>query len=145
MFQDPSLPPREYGLSQQQLSRQPKDPCRRELVWNSQSMQSISLEDISHQFQTFLGYNDPSSSEFLLRHRRGQYAAQTVHRCPGYNRTEIMLTPDITQIAIVSHSTPLPHEICPVCKKVVQDAEIFNCICGNIGKLRDNFNVFLCD
>ena len=26
------------------------------------------------------------------------------------------------------------HEICPVCKEIVQDAEIFPCICGGYGK-----------
>ena len=36
--------------------------------------------------------------------------------------------------AIVSHLTPTPHEICPVCKEIVQDAEIFACSCGGDSK-----------
>jgi hypothetical protein len=56
--------------------------------------------------------------------------ARTAHRCPGYNRIEITLTANITRSAIVSHSSPIPHEICPVCKEVVKDTDIFNCICG---------------
>ena len=59
---------------------------------------------------------------------------KTVHWCPGYNRIEITLTPDIARSAIISHLTPIPHEICPVCKEVVKDAEIFACICGRVGK-----------
>ena len=54
--------------------------------------------------------------------------------CSGYNRVKITLTPDIAQSAIVSHLTPIPHEICPVCKEIVKDAEIFACICGRDGK-----------
>jgi hypothetical protein len=45
-----------------------------------------------------------------------------------------MLTPDIARSAIVSHLTPTPHEICPVCKEIVKGAEIFACICGPAGK-----------
>ena len=69
-----------------------------------------------------------------LNHRRGRYMARTAHRCPGYNRTEITLTANITCSTIVSHSSPIPHETCPVCKQVVKDTDVFNCICGSDGE-----------
>ena len=109
----------------------PSAPHRRELVWKSQEHEVVSLEDIAHQFQDFI---HTFSTQSTLSHRRGRYTTKTAHRCPGYNRIEITLTTDIARSAIVSHLTPTPHEICPVCKEIVQDAEIFACICGGDGK-----------
>ncbi|KAF8161532.1 hypothetical protein B0H34DRAFT_796306 [Crassisporium funariophilum] len=107
----------------------PTSGSRRELVWKPSITENISLHDISHQFQDFLAAF-PSSENLSLKGRRGRYISKAAHRCPGYNRIEITLTTDITRSAFVSHFTPTPHEICPVCKEVVKDAEIFNCICG---------------
>jgi hypothetical protein len=104
---------------------------RRELVWKSQKNETVSLEEIARQFQSFLL---TSSTELEFGRRRGRYTTKTAHRCPGYNRIEITLTPEIARSAIVSHLTPTPHEICPVCKEIVKDAEIFACICGREGK-----------
>ena len=129
----PSSPTREGPSSQ--ISHQPLLPSRRrqELVWKSPTAEAVSLNDISHQFQNFLNA-DLFSSQPALNRRRGRYAARTAHRCPGYNRIEITLTADITRSAIVSHSSPIPHEICLVCKEVVKDTDIFNCMCGNSGE-----------
>jgi len=106
---------------------------RQELVWKSPTAEAVSLNDISRQFQNFLNAY-LLSSEPALNHRRGRYTARTSHRCPGYNRIEITLTANITRSAIVSHSSPLPHEICPVCKEVVNCTDVFNCICGGDGE-----------
>ena len=114
------------------LERLPIEGHRRELVWKSENETNSSLEDICHEFKTFLAGLSPSSEPTLHR-RRGRYTVRTAHRCPGYNRTEITLAPSIARSAIVSHFTPLPHEICPVCQRVVQDLEIFDCICGRGG------------
>lgn len=114
------------------VGKLPIDGHRRELVWKSQNEKNSSLQDICFEFKAFLD-TLPPSSEPALQRRRGRYTVRTAHRCPGYNRTEITLTPSITRSAIVSHSTPLPHEICPVCDRVVQDVEIFDCICGGQG------------
>ena len=111
--------------------RQP-DGRRQELIWKSAAGVRVTLDDISLQFQDFL-YSHPPSSEPILNRRRGRYMTRTSHRCPGYNRIEITLTPDIGRSAIVSHSSPTPGEICPVCKEVVREAEVFNCVCGNYG------------
>ena len=106
---------------------------RQELVWKSPTTEDVNLNDISHQFQNFLNAYLLSPASALHR-RRGRYTARTAHRCPGYNRIEITLTANITRSAIVSHSSPIPQEICPVCKKVVKDTDIFNCICGGDGE-----------
>jgi len=105
------------------------DGHRRELVWKPQDEVYLSLEGIYFEFKAFLD-NLPPSSKPALHRLRGRYTIGTVHRCPGYNRAEITLSPSIARSAIVSHSTPLPNEICPVCNRVVQDVEIFDCICG---------------
>ncbi|KAF8798370.1 hypothetical protein BYT27DRAFT_7203460 [Phlegmacium glaucopus] len=115
--------------SKKALGKLPIGGHRRELVWKPENEENSSLGDICLEFKSFLD-NLPASSKLTLRRRRGRYAARTVHRCPGYHRTEITLTPSIMRSAIVSHSTPLPHEICSVCNRVVKDVEIFNCVCG---------------
>ena len=132
----PSAPQLHADLLSSPSSRRllPKSsPCayRRELVWKSQNNETVSLEEIARQFQSFLL---KFSRELGFNRRRGRYTTKTAHRCPGYNRIEITLTPDIARSAIVSHLTPIPHEICPVCKEVVKDAEIFACICGRDGR-----------
>ena len=110
------------------LKRRP-DGHRQELVWRPPTHGTIILSEISRDFQYFLNVNI-SSLEPALSRRRGHYSTRTPHRCPGYNRTEITLTPDITRSAIVTHSSPTLHEICPVCREVVKDTEVFNCFCG---------------
>lgn len=113
---------------------------RQELVWKSLTADTVTLKDISCHFQSFLTYHR-SSSEPVLSRRRGRYTARTSHRCPGYSRIEVTLTTDILRSAIVSHSSPTPGEICPVCKEVVEE-EILNCLCGNFGELSRVFAVF---
>jgi len=111
------------------LKRRPNGR-RQELVWRPPTHETIILSEIFRDFQYFLDTNR-SSLEPTLNRRRGRYTARTPHRCPGYNRIEITLTPKITRSAIVTHSSPTLHEICPVCGQVVKDTEILNCICGN--------------
>ena len=106
---------------------------RQELVWKPSSAATITLNEISRDFQYFVNATS-SNSEPTLSRRRGRSTTQTAHRCPGYNRIEITLTSEIERSVIVSHASPTPYEICPVCKEVVKDAEIFNCICGGIGE-----------
>jgi len=107
---------------------------RRELVWKSRKQGHLSLDEISQQFRYFLRDFLPIPSNPVLQRRRGRYSTTTPHRCPGYNREEITLTPEVSKSAIVSHLTPTPHEICLVCGKVVRDAEPFHCVCGKGGE-----------
>ena len=109
-------------------SRRPPSPsARRELVWKSKNNETISLEDIAHQFQSFLL---TFSTKVDFNRRRGRYTTKTAHRCPGYNRIEITLTPNIARSAIVSHLTPIPHDV-PCLKEICKRCA---CICGRDGK-----------
>ena len=122
--------------------RSPRKPtptadCR-ELVWKSQNYEPVSLEDIARQFQDFM---HTPFTEFALNHRRGRYTTKTAHQCLGYSRIEITLTTDLAQSAIVSHLTPTLHEICPVFKEIVKDAETFACICGADGKFAYKYHL----
>jgi hypothetical protein len=132
-----TLPATSFAASGSSSSRRPPPKStpracpRRELIWKYQKHETVSLENIASQFQDFLR---TSSAQLAFNHRRGRYTTKTAHRCPGYNRIEITLTTDIARSAIVSHLTPTPHEICPVCKETVKDAEIFACICGGDGE-----------
>ena len=114
--------------------KKPPRGRRQELVWKPSSAETITLNEISRNFQYFVNANSSAASEPTLSRRRGRYTTRTSHRCPGYNRIEITLTSDIEHSAIVSHASPTPHEICPVCKEVVKDSEIFNCMCGGQGE-----------
>ncbi|KAF8798373.1 hypothetical protein BYT27DRAFT_6903061 [Phlegmacium glaucopus] len=117
--------------SKNPLGKLPIGGHRRELVWKPENEKKTSVGDICSEFKSFL--NDlPASSEPALHRRRGRHANRTGHRCPGYNHTEISLTPSIMGSAIVSHCTPLPREICLVCNRVVKDVETFDCICGGV-------------
>ena len=130
----PSAPPLHAALpNASSMSRKTLSSSarRRELVWRSDGIGTVSLEEIARQFKSSVL---TFSTELEFNHRRGRYTTKTAHRCPGYSRIEITLTPDIARSAVVSHLTPIPHEICPVCKEIVKDAEIFACICGRDGK-----------
>ena len=105
---------------------------RLELIWKSVGSSNATLHDISSRFQLALA-SSSSLSDLNLASRRGRYKAKTSHRCPGYNRVEISLTSDIARSAIISHSTPVPSEICLVCNQVVRTGEVFNCKCGKEG------------
>jgi hypothetical protein len=130
---NPQLPaaPSIVPTSQRSPRKSTSTAYRRELVWKSQNHEAVSLEDIAHQFQDFMR---TPFTESALNRRRGRYTTKAAHRCPGYNRIEITLTTDLARSAIVSHLTPTPHEICPVCKEIVKDTEIFACICGGPGE-----------
>jgi hypothetical protein len=130
---NPQLPatPSTASTSQRSPRKTTLPTYRRELVWKPQNHEAVSLEDIARQFQDFMR---TPFTEFALNRRRGRYTTKTAHRCPGYNRIEITLTTDLARSAIVAHLTPTPHEICPVCKETVKDAEIFACICGGDGE-----------
>ncbi|PPQ68451.1 hypothetical protein CVT26_006038 [Gymnopilus dilepis] len=119
------------GLPSFRRSAQPKTGSARrwELVWKPAKKGNSTLCDISSQFNSAL--SSDSSSSLGLTRRSGRYISRTSHRCPGYNRVEIALTPDIEKSALISHASPVPSEICLVCKEVVKAGEIFNCKCGN--------------
>ncbi|KAF8804621.1 hypothetical protein BYT27DRAFT_7143285, partial [Phlegmacium glaucopus] len=117
-IQSDLAPPMATAPSSRSPQRTLPNGHRQELVWNPLTAETHTLYDISSQFQYFLNSYTLSS----LNHRRGRYTARTSHRCPGYTRIEITLTTDIARSTIFSHSSPNPHERCPVCKEIVKDA-----------------------
>lgn len=116
-----------------------KNHRRQELVWraplqsDSDNETALSLSNISRDFKHFLSRDAPLSNPYLNR-RRGHPSSRTSHRCQGYNRIEINLAADIQRSAIIFHTTPIPYEICLVCKEVVQGAGSLNCECGDNGE-----------
>ena len=108
--------PKLTSSSKSVLKRRPNGH-RQELVWRPPAHETIILSEISRDFQCFLEANI-SSLEPALSCRRGRYTARSPHRCPGYNRIEVTLTPDITRSTIVTYSSPTLDEICPVVEKL---------------------------
>lgn len=117
------------------FSKSPSNGDRFQLVWRTPKALAgtVALSDISSQFQCLLT-TDNSSSKPTLNCRRGRYTVRTSHRCPGYRRFEIILTADVLHSVIALHSSPVPHEICPICNEVVKGGESFKCICGQDGE-----------
>ncbi|THU79117.1 hypothetical protein K435DRAFT_875881, partial [Dendrothele bispora CBS 962.96] len=58
-----------------------------------------------------------------------QKVSSVHHRCSGYRKEEIVLTPHIPESAIISYTAPFLHEICSICGECVQE-DLFSCICG---------------
>lgn len=113
---------------------------RQELIWRA-TQEEISLAHIWQEFHQFLRASDNSSTlEPSLNHLdlSGRLGSRTIlHRCPGYTLNEIILTTDIRRSIVVVHDSPTPHEICYICKKVVEP-EWLNCECGNNSKWLHN-------
>lgn len=107
---------------------------RRELIWKSPNTSSWSLEDVARRYEASLRQ---SHFQKVLNSRQGS-TARIGHYCRGYRRTEIILTPHLDQSGIISHTSPVPHEICSVCGEEVSEKEVFDCRCGSLGKLSDN-------
>ncbi|THU97485.1 hypothetical protein K435DRAFT_62545 [Dendrothele bispora CBS 962.96] len=64
-----------------------------------------------------------------LRNRSIQKVSSIHHRCSGYRKEEIVLTPRVQESVIVSYTAPFLNEICSICGECVQE-ELFFCVCG---------------
>jgi hypothetical protein len=56
---------------------------------------------------------------------------RSAHRCAGYVREEITLATTVADSAVISHDTPSPLEMCPVCHEIVGFHDELRCICGD--------------
>ncbi|KAF5348068.1 hypothetical protein D9758_010020 [Tetrapyrgos nigripes] len=109
---------------------------RRELLWRESEHGSRSVAAVARCYRQLwehlnltVGQSYPSYA--MPRKQAARPLRIVVHRCQGYRKEEITLTSDISKNAIVSHSIPSLHEICPVCKEIVEEEE-FRCACdGN--------------
>ncbi|KAJ7613948.1 hypothetical protein FB45DRAFT_1110888 [Roridomyces roridus] len=99
---------------------------RREYVWRTMETQQ-SLATVAAQIHRDLDVRRTPI------HKLTWTNAQSAHRCPGYVREEITLTTRTADSAVVSHDSPDPQEVCPVCHEVVIVAAVdfFRCVCGD--------------
>ena len=102
---------------------------RRELIWKHVEQGGVSLAAVSEQYGDLLDVIYPSSGA-LLQRCLASNKRKSLHRCPGYSRDEIKLTPSIFTNAVISHTTPSLREICTVCGKLVEEGGNFHCVCG---------------
>ncbi|PBK64177.1 hypothetical protein ARMSODRAFT_962338 [Armillaria solidipes] len=100
---------------------------RREIIWQRVGGNSVTLDDISHQFETAV--ESLSFTLFSLEHvARTARDRRTVHRCPGYRREEVTLRPVLSDCKVITHATPSLHEKCVICGQHVEEG-LFSCIC----------------
>ncbi|SJL11676.1 uncharacterized protein ARMOST_15082 [Armillaria ostoyae] len=100
---------------------------RREIIWQRLGGNSVTLDDISHQFET--GVESLSFTLFSLEYvARTARNRRTVHRCPGYRREEVTLRPVLSDCKVITHATPSLHEKCVICGQHVEEGP-FSCRC----------------
>ncbi|KAK7022499.1 hypothetical protein R3P38DRAFT_2710462 [Favolaschia claudopus] len=100
-------------------------PPRREYVWRQISKENKSLAAVAAEIEFDLALNSLSLKRMALVDK------YNVHRCAGYVREEITLASSLADSAVVTHDTPSPTEICPICCQAVGCNEKFSCRCGN--------------
>ncbi|PBK95223.1 hypothetical protein ARMGADRAFT_791216 [Armillaria gallica] len=108
---------------------------RREIIWQPLDECTVTLKDISRQFKSVLESRLVAS--FHLDHRIRVTSINRpfgdlwhgFHRCQGYRREEITLTPMVRNCRVITDTTPNLHELCPICGERVQEGP-FNCVCG---------------
>ncbi|PBK73301.1 hypothetical protein ARMSODRAFT_627464 [Armillaria solidipes] len=89
---------------------------------------AITLKDISRQFKGVL--ESRSFTSFLLgrtprliRVRRDR-VWRGLHRCKGYRREEVTMTSMVKNCWVITDTTPILHEICPICGERVQQGPV---------------------
>ncbi|KAK7022535.1 hypothetical protein R3P38DRAFT_2710484 [Favolaschia claudopus] len=98
---------------------------RREYVWRPSLKEDQSLAVVAAEVEFDLALKSLNLKRMALTDR---YSA---HRCAGYLREEITLASSLADSVVVTHDTPSPTEICPICCHPVSLDERFRCICGD--------------
>ncbi|KAK0433383.1 uncharacterized protein EV420DRAFT_1600825 [Desarmillaria tabescens] len=100
---------------------------RREIIWP--------------QFKNALKSRSITSFHWNVENAYG--GANQSHRCQGYRREEVTLTPVVADCRVITDTTPILHEQCPICGEKVGEGP-FRCVCGNgtlaVGSLNGCFN-----
>ncbi|SJK99991.1 uncharacterized protein ARMOST_03302 [Armillaria ostoyae] len=103
-------------------------PPRREITWENLTDITVTLKDVSRQYQDIL-----ESLTFVPFHLEPEMRTagvyRLVHRCQGYRREEVTLKPIIVDCKVITYVTPALHEKCSICGRDVEEG-VFNCICG---------------
>ncbi|KAK6977213.1 hypothetical protein R3P38DRAFT_2810607 [Favolaschia claudopus] len=102
---------------------------RREYVWRQISKENQSLAAVAAEIEFDLELRSLTLQRTALA---DEYSA---HRCAGYVREEITLASSLADSAVVTHDTPSPTEICPICRQPVSFDEKFRCICGDFSSV----------
>ncbi|KAF9067265.1 hypothetical protein BDP27DRAFT_1449109 [Rhodocollybia butyracea] len=100
--------------------------CRREIVWRSLNS-DLALSEISKLYRDLLRIHSSldNTGQYLIDfpRRSGERKSATQHRCKGYIREEITLTPDAFCNSVSVFEKPSLNEICGMCGEVVQYQE----------------------
>ncbi|THU97662.1 hypothetical protein K435DRAFT_777951 [Dendrothele bispora CBS 962.96] len=96
---------------------------RIELAWKTPPQTRATVAFIARHYKQYLERLRIGRTTTLQ-----QLPAQSIqnfssihHRCSGYRKEEIVLTPHIPESAIISYTAPFLHEICSICGKCVQE------------------------
>jgi hypothetical protein len=101
-------------------------PPRREYVWRTIDRGRQSLATVARRMALDLDMRlEPAVSKLATSDTR------SAHRCAGYVREEITLASTMADSAVISHDTPSPSEMCPVCQEIVGFHDEFRCVCGD--------------
>ncbi|KAK7013771.1 hypothetical protein R3P38DRAFT_2545599, partial [Favolaschia claudopus] len=104
----------------------PPSLLRREYVWRIVQYRQQSLATIAAQIKQDYEFRA------LTLQRLAWANSSHVHRCAGYIREEVTLASSLAESAVVTHNTPSPMEICPICHQPVSIDEKFRCRCGKL-------------
>ncbi|KAK0448548.1 hypothetical protein EV421DRAFT_1466173 [Armillaria borealis] len=111
----------EVSQSRRVIIYQPLDDC------------AITLKDISRQFkgvlesQSFTSF--PLGRTARVNRVRGGRVWHGSHRCKGYLRKAVTMTSMVKNCRVITDTTPILHELCPICGERVQEGP-FRCVCG---------------
>ncbi len=106
---------------------------RRVVIYQPCDDYAITLKDISRQFkgvlesQSFTSF--PLGRTTRVTRVRGDRIWHGFHRCKGYLREEVTMTSMVKNCRVITDTTPILHELCPICGERVQEGP-FRCVCG---------------
>ncbi|KAK6977244.1 hypothetical protein R3P38DRAFT_3476629 [Favolaschia claudopus] len=86
---------------------------RREYVWRTIPNVGQSLGIVAAQIELDLEMSFPTLRKIALAN------TFNTHRCAGYIREEVTLASSLADSAVVTHDSPSPLEVCPICGQPV--------------------------
>ncbi|KAK0458504.1 uncharacterized protein EV420DRAFT_1542649, partial [Desarmillaria tabescens] len=101
---------------------------RRELFWQSASRYDTSVHEISQQYGSFVCLKTfcPPVRRVYTSRRPTEH-----HKCKGYMREELTLTPVILENKVVVHPLPCINEICIICGERIEELSTFEILRRN--------------
>ncbi|KAF9064609.1 hypothetical protein BDP27DRAFT_1405269 [Rhodocollybia butyracea] len=99
--------------------------CRREIIWRSLNS-DLSLSETTKTYRDLLrisSLRNEHQHSIAFPRRSGKRRSATLHKCKGYIREEVTLTPDAFHNSVFVFERPSLNEICVLCGEVVQGQE----------------------